>query len=1263
MIERRLIRQLEKAAGRFRHLWVIASWSVVWTLAAIAAVVALGLNRSVGWYSPWSAWIVTAVAALAALVAGIIAMRSARDYRWVAQRVEHAYPELRAELLAAIAQKPQLANGRFSYLQSIVIQDTLHHAYAYTWKRVVPGSKLLTAHLAHLIAFVVFVGAVFLLNQRAQPRLTLAVEQPDAPLVTGGDSLKVTVEPGDTEVERGTALLVLARFQDATPLDATLIYETAGQTIRLPMTKPLKDAVFGARVPEVNDPLTYRVEYANQASESFQVTVFEYPQLVRADAKLRFPDYTSLEERLVQDARRISAVEGTRLELLCYLNKPVATAQLTAKDGQAIDLQLANEGESLYSMEIVLSESKRYVLELVDADGRKNKQPPTITITVLPNKPPDLKLVQPARDTRVSPIEELALAANVWDDFGVTQFGFAYALGAIEPTDVLLGESAPGKQRTPIQHLVAFEDLKAEPDQLLSYHFWAEDTGPDGQVRRVSSDMYFAEVRHFEEIFRAGQAPPGGEPQEAQSQTAQKAEQLAELQKQIINATWKVIRRVVKDTPSKDFAEDTTLLVESQADAMAQAEELAAELNDAQSQQFVKAVMRHMGEALTLLSNAGENSAVGPLRPALTAEQAAYQALLKLRAREHEVVRSQQSQSSSSSSSSSSARQQQQLQQLELDNEENRYETERAARSEQEQADRENRQVLNRLGELARRQSDLNERLKEMQSALEEAATEEEREEIRRQLKRLQEEQQQVLRDTEELQERMERPENQERMAEPREQLDQTRENVRQASEALEEGRVSRALASGTRAENDLDELREEFRRRASGRFNEEMREMRDEAQKLDETEQQLSERLASLNDPKNRPASLRDTGDREELVTELEQQTERTKQLLDKMQETVIEAEETEPLLADQLYDAARKARQQELDATLNTARRMLEYGFVEDAKREESQAREGISQLREGVERAAESVLGDETEGLRRAREALEELSNQLAGELSRERPQSADGQSPGGRPSGSGESEQGEPNTERSEQQRSPTDGTRPSPGESDQPNPSDDAQPRRPGQPSESASQQPGQPDGQQPPSDSQTPGQPSPQGGRPGESPDGEGQPSESGQPGQPQSASNAEGQPSQSGQPQTASGSQQPNSSGSRDGFERAFQAGTGGAKNVAPIGGEDFVGWSDRLRDVEEMLDDPDLRAEAARIRDRARGFRIKLKRHSKEPSWDLVELQVAKPLAELRDRVSEELLRQTSDDAAIPLDRDPVPSRFTEQVRRYYERLGSGK
>jgi len=56
--------------------------------------------------------------------------------------------------------------------------------------------------------------------------------------------------------------------------------------------------------------------------------------------------------------------------------------------------------------------------------------------------------------------------------------------------------------------LGGFEPV-AQPDDLLSYHFWAEDVAGNGERRRVWSDMYFAEVRPFEERYQEG--PSGGE--------------------------------------------------------------------------------------------------------------------------------------------------------------------------------------------------------------------------------------------------------------------------------------------------------------------------------------------------------------------------------------------------------------------------------------------------------------------------------------------------------------------------------------------------------------------------------------------------------------------------------------------------------------------------------------------------------------------------------------------------------------------------------
>src|SRR5205085_11177304 len=82
-------------------------------------------------------------------------------------------------------------------------------------------------------------------------------------------------------------------------------------------------------------------------------------------------------------------------------------------------------------------------------------------------------------------------------------------------------------------------------------------------------------------------------------------------------------------------------------------------------------------------------------------------------------------------------RMQRELDQLELKEAENRYEMQSQAAPQQNPEQREQLQVLNRLKELAQRQQDLNERVKELQTALQEAKTDEEREEVRRRLKRL----------------------------------------------------------------------------------------------------------------------------------------------------------------------------------------------------------------------------------------------------------------------------------------------------------------------------------------------------------------------------------------------------------------------------------------------------------------------------------------------------------------------------------------------
>lgn len=117
------------------------------------------------------------------------------------------------------------------------------------------------------------------------------------------------------------------------------------------------------------------------------------------------------------------------------------------------------------------------------------------------------------------------------------------------------------------------------------------------------------------------------------------------------------------------------------------------------------------------------------------------------------------------------------------------------------------------------------------------------------------------------------------------------------------------------------------------------------------------------------------------------------------------------------------------------------------------------------------------------------------------------------------------------------------------------------------------------------------------------------------------------------------------------------------GRTNVGPLTGEEFNRWAERLRDVGDLVETPEMRNAIASALEQARQLRRDFRQDQKKPDWTVVQLQIIKPLVEVRNRVAEELARRDSKDSLAPIDRDPVPNRFAESVRRYYEELGKDK
>src|SRR6185503_11265253 len=157
----------------------------------------------------------------------------------------------------------------------------------------------------------------------------------------------------------------------------------------------LNDPVFGASIAEVRGPLTYRIEFGEEQTPEFKVTVFEHPRLERADAQITYPTYTELPTKRIEDTKRISAVEGSTVDFDFQLNKPVTSARLVAKDQSELAVEIETNKAQAHLKAFKLETSKSYELQLVDAEGRSNKLVTTFVFDVLTNGRPTLKFIAP----------------------------------------------------------------------------------------------------------------------------------------------------------------------------------------------------------------------------------------------------------------------------------------------------------------------------------------------------------------------------------------------------------------------------------------------------------------------------------------------------------------------------------------------------------------------------------------------------------------------------------------------------------------------------------------------------------------------------------------------------------------------------------------------------------------------------------------------------------------------------------------------------
>lgn len=593
--------------------------------------------------------------------------------------------------------------------------------------------------------------------------------------------ISIEVTPGDVSLQRGDNLEITAALDNATADVLSLYVQTDNVTWRrytmVPAaSQPNRDAkLFTIDLPRLMDDSVYYVAYESDRYESeesgpadaapksaqYQVALFDLPQVESMAVAYDFPDYTRLEDKVEDPGGDVVAPEGTTIDLDITLNKAVKEGHIQFEDGSVVALDV--DGKQARGS-FVVEKDAYYSIELVDIEDNKNTSSGEYYVRAIPDEAPEIVLQKPGRDQDVMPLEEVPIAIDVSDDYGVTEFILNYSvIGADEVNVDFLPEGGKPKRYTGIstpkliqpennsfrssvrftgETLLYLEDLAVQPGDVVSFSVTAADNNELNGASRTVSDIYFLEVTSTDHEFsRANAGGGGGGGGGGDNSTA-----LVTNQKDVISATWKLKNR--KDKVSEEsFSADGDVIRMSQEEVAQRAQmsiNRLTERGDYENDAYDRAVQA-LQNAIVDMKAAVTSLTEMSLAEALMAEQKALQSILRAEA---QINKTQVTMNRSQSSGGGGGGQQEQedlreLFEMEMGELENRYELPQQAQGGGQQQS--NNELMDRLKELARRQ----ERIARAQRELSRRDLDEEQR--RRQLEQLRRQQEELSRDLQQL--------------------------------------------------------------------------------------------------------------------------------------------------------------------------------------------------------------------------------------------------------------------------------------------------------------------------------------------------------------------------------------------------------------------------------------------------------------------------------------------------------------------------------
>lgn len=483
-----VVRRLDEV----RQRWWIFTLLTSLVLAASASLAVLLLFMFIDAMFTFSQWVLgtlflvwTGITISLAWMVIRRMVRSQRTLEATARRIEAEFPELGSDLINLVQLAEDRKNENRAFCEAAVKQAAARLSGVFfenaaeketRWERF--RCCMQTARdLGEASALLaVLIGLAFLCHLMI-PNWGSAGSRLMSPwkFVPSVGRVKILeVQPGDTELLVGANLAVTAKISNpdgqAYPAQLFVTYEGEKQESALPMApdpeaKPA-NTVYRGTVPSVMKPFQYRLEVGDSQSAIYTVKLCEKPAIQDVQIRIRYPSYLRRPEAVFEQRHAdLEAPQYSEAELRIRPSAPIQRGwiQLEGKEYSG-RVEQGEKGQELVISKLPLIRDSSFTIHLANAGGA-DPNPRVNRIRVIPDKPPTVEILKPARESRAAPGDVIEVLIRASDDYGI---------GRIRLDTLLIdAKSAEQPEATETTESKSGEKEKAEPPASKSQERFA----------------------------------------------------------------------------------------------------------------------------------------------------------------------------------------------------------------------------------------------------------------------------------------------------------------------------------------------------------------------------------------------------------------------------------------------------------------------------------------------------------------------------------------------------------------------------------------------------------------------------------------------------------------------------------------------------------------------------------------------------------------------------------------------------------------------